>query len=678
VTRGTRLAETSHMPRFLPFVLMPLVCVLGVARADAQTPDLRDMTLEDLLKIEVTSASRQDERAEDVAAAVYVISRDEIRRSGLTTLPDLLRLAPGVQVAQINSNKWAVSVRGFNSLYANKLLVMIDGRSIYNPAYSSVLWDTEDLLIEDIDRIEVIRGPGGAMWGANAVNGVINIITRPSTVTQGGFAQAGAGNVDRASGSARYGGTVGSLTYRAFVQAASHGDSTTPGGSPITSDRWRTVTSGFRADWSRGRDALMLQGATTGGRQRPLWYSLDPVMLASGQLGLDAVSQTGNANAVVRWTRTQGNGAFQIQGYFDHSHRDEIIGAYRRQTADVDAQYHRTIAKRHTVVAGGGYRYIVEEVDGRSGYIFAPGVARPVITNVFAQDAVSLAGGRVELIGGAKYERNTFAGSGFQPTFRAMWKPTSHQRVWSAVSRAIRIPSMVDRGIHVEYPPIVQPNGVVLFGGLTGNPEFSSEHLVNTEVGYRVSVGARATIDLVSFVGRYDDLQTFEPLDPVLVPTPGGPPQLRVLTRNENRMTADTRGVELSGRLQVTSHWQVDGAFSSFHFTPHGKGSRDPRTMTYDGRAPRFQWRVHSSFPLGPRAHGDVHLFHVGGLDEVHVPAYMRLDLRAEWPLTTQLSTIVSGQNLLQDSHPEFAGHESNTQSMLVRRGGSVKLAWRF
>lgn len=666
------------MPRFSPFALMLLVCSLGVVPAEAQTPDLRDMTLEDLLKIEVTSASRQDERAEDVAAAVYVIGREEIRRSGLTTLPALLRLAPGVQVAQVTSNKWAVSVRGFNSLYANKLLVMIDGRSIYNPAYSSVLWDTEDLLIEDIERIEVIRGPGGAMWGANAMNGVINIITRPATATQGGFAQAGAGNVDRASGSARYGGAVGSLTYRVFVQASSHGDSATPEGLPVTSDRWRTVTSGVRSDWSRGRDAVMLQASTTHGRQRPLWYSLDPAMLAAGQLGLDAVSQTSNAHAVVRWTRTQGSGAFQIQGYFDHSDRDEIIGAYRRQSADVDGQYHRTIARRHTVVAGGGYRHIVEEVEGRSGYIFAPGVARPVITNIFGQDAVSLAGGRAELIGGAKYERNTFAGSGFQPTFRAMWKPTSHQRVWSAVSRAIRIPSMVDRGIHVEYPPIVQPNGIVLFGGLTGNPEFSSEHLLNTEVGYRASIGARSTIDVVGFAGRYHDLQTFEPLDPVFVPTPDGAPQLRVLTRNENRMTADTRGVEVSGRLQVTRHWQVDGTFSSFHLTPHGNNSLDPRTITYDGRAPRFQWRMHSAFPLGARAHGDVHVFRVGALEEVHIAAYTRLDLRAEWPLTTQLSAVVSGQNLLQNTHLEFAGHESNTQSMLVRRSGSVTLAWRF
>jgi iron complex outermembrane receptor protein len=669
------------MARHLLVSALTLYAVACATPAFAQTgaPDLGTATLEELLNIRVTSASRQDERAEDVPAAVYVISRDEIRRSGMTSLPDLLRLAPGVQVAQINSNKWAVSVRGFNSLYANKLLVMVDGRSIYNPAFSSVLWDTEDLMIEDIDRIEVVRGPGGAMWGANAVNGVINIITRSATATQGGLVQVGTGTVDVASGSARYGGTVGGMSYRVFAQASNHGDTIAAAGAPASSDKWTSVTSGFRADWSQGRDALMVQGGSTHGRQRPLWLTLDPVMLATGQLGLDAISTTSGTNAVVRWTRTSATGAsLQVQGYYDQSERNESIGVYRRRTADVDAQYNVKFASRHSIVAGGGYRYIVEEVDGRSGYQFTPGDARPVITNLFAQDSIALAGNRVELIAGAKYEHNTFAGSGFQPTLRAMWKPTSHQRLWMATSRAIRVPSLVDRGLHVEYPPIVQAGGVLLFGGLTENPEFGSEHLVNTEVGYRVSLGARATIDAVGFVGRYDDLSTHEPLDPVFVRMPAGPPQIRVLVRNENRMSADTSGVEISGRLQLAQRWQVDGTFSSFRLTPHSNGSQDPEVLTYDGRAPRYQWRAHSAFPITSRAQGDVHVFRVGALEALGTAAYTRLDARAEWPLTARLSAIVSGQNLLTDRHAEFPGHVSNMQSMLVPRSGSAKLAWRF
>jgi len=341
---------------------MVVVCTLrGAAHVDAQTPDLRLATLEELMKIEVTSASRREQPAEDVPAAVYVIGHDEIRRSGLTSIPELLRLAPGVHVAQINANKWAVSVRGFNGLYSNKLLVLVDGRSIYNPAFATVLWDTEDFLLEDIDRIEVIRGPGGAMWGADAVNGIINIITKSSSSTPGGFVQIGGGTLDAASAAVRYAGTFGGLHYRAFAQGSRHGDGIPQAGAVPASDRWHSVTSGIRADWSQGPNALMLQSSSTHGQQRPLWFNLDPAGIAAGQLGTSDISTTHVAHVLGRWTHTRPSGeSLQVQAYYDQGHREETIGVYQRSSWDIDAQYHVTVGARHDLVAGGGYRLIEE------------------------------------------------------------------------------------------------------------------------------------------------------------------------------------------------------------------------------------------------------------------------------------------------------------------------------
>ena len=310
-----------------------VVALLGVDvyAADGQSgpTDLRLATLEELMSIEITSASRREQRVEDVPAAVYVISRDEIRRSGMTSIPELLRLAPGVQVARINSNKWAVSVRGFNSLYSNKLLVMVDGRSIYNPAFSTVLWDTEDLVIEDIERIEVIRGPGGAMWGANAVNGVINIITRPSSDTTGGLARV-SGNTFETGAALRYGGQFGKSSYRLFAQGSSLGDSLSAPGISANDDS-RSFTTGFRTDWTRGRDSLTFQGSATSGRQQPLWLDVTSATVESGPVVSTHTSTTELANVLGRWTRTSSNGAsFQLQTYFDSAHREEAIGSYTR------------------------------------------------------------------------------------------------------------------------------------------------------------------------------------------------------------------------------------------------------------------------------------------------------------------------------------------------------------
>jgi iron complex outermembrane receptor protein len=382
-----------------------------------------------------------------------------------------------------------------------------------------------------------------------------------------------------------------------------------------------------------------------------------------------------------RWTHTRATGAsLQVQAYYDASHRDETIGIYDRSTWDIDAQYHVTLGARHNLVTGGGYRSIDEVMEGRGGYSFTPNRVTSNIVNAFAQDTIALAGSRVEVTLGAKYENNTFAGSGFQPTTRALWKVTPQQRLWASAARAIRIPSLIDRGLHVEYPPTMLPGGIPMTVGALGNPEFGSEQLFNAEIGYRLNLGSMVSIDAVGFRGRYDDLQTYEPLEPVLVPprTPLTPPELKVLTQVQNVLSADTAGVELTARAQLTRTWEIDGAFSTFHLTPQANGSRDQNALAADGNVPAIQWRAHSSFPLGLRGQGDLHLFRVGHIASLGVPAYTRLDARVEWPLTSQLSVSVIGQNLTNHAHAEFSGHGTNLQSTLVPRSASVKLAWRF
>jgi iron complex outermembrane receptor protein len=647
------------------------------AHAQTQPSDLALATIEDLMNIEMTSAARKEQRVDVVPAAVYVITQDDIRRSGMTSIPDLLRLVPGVQVAQINANKWAISVRGFNSLYSTKLLVLIDGRSIYNPLFATVLWDTEDLLLEDVDRIEMIRGPGAAVWGANAVNGVINILTKGSADTQGLFARAGQGAPNATDLAIRFGGQAAGGAYRVYSQASSHAGTQLPGGAPAD-DAWRTLTAGFRGDWASGPNAFLLQGNATAGQQRPLWFNLDAATAVTGAPAPHPVSDTQVANVLGRWERTRANGAvFQLQSFADFAHRREAIGEYHRRTIDLDAEYHAQAGARHDLVAGGGYRAIDEEMAGDGGYNFTPDHARTTLVNAFAQDEIALANDRVHVTLGTKFEHETFAGSGFQPTARVLWTLAPQQHLWAAVSRALRTPSLIDRGLSVQFPPVPQADGLPIVYGAHGNPAVTSERLLSVEGGYRVGVAAVASIDVTGFVGRYDGLMTYEPLPPSLAVSA----RLQVVradTQFQNALRARTSGAELAGRVKLTSAWQVDGGLSVFHLTPDASGSLRPDAAEYDGHAPRYQWRAHSAFSLGRRAQADLQLFHVGPIEQLGTPGYFRADARLEWKLSARLTAIAAGQNLLAPAHREFDGDDTNILATLAPRSAGLRLTWHF
>jgi iron complex outermembrane receptor protein len=659
--------------RIVGFVALASMANQLPALAQKPERDLTQVSLEDLMNIEITSASRKEQRATDVAAAVFVITSEDIRHSGMTTIPDLLRLVPGVDVAQVNSNKWAVSIRGFNALYANKLLVLVDGRSIYSPIFSGVIWDTEDMMLDDVDRIEVIRGPGAAIWGANAVNGVINIVTKAAADTQGGLVRVDGGRAG-GQGAARYGGTFAAGSYRLYSQWSGRSESVIADGAPA-GDPSRYVTTGFRADWTARPGAFMLEGDFTAGKVHALWPNLDPQTAARQPVSADA-SDTRGGHLLGRWTRAGANGSsLQIQSFVDVEDRREPLADYFRRSYDVDAQYHIALGTRHDLVSGAGYRYARERLIGHVGISMTPPETDSSLLTAFVQDEIALFGKRMAVTLGSQAQYDSLAGAGIQPTARVMWKGLPHQRLWAATSRALRTPSFSERGIRLEYPPVPTEAGLPLIVTAIGNPATQTETLVDAETGYRLEIGGAASVDVTGFVGRYDHLATQETSAPLVQFAPS--PRLAVTAQTGNQLAASTRGLEVAGHWAPAAAWRFDGSYTAFHLTPRlAAASQDPTAAVSDASAPRAQWRLASVFSPVARATVNVAIFHVGPLEQLQVEAYTRADMTAEWRFNSRLSLSAIGQNLLNAAHVEFAGTAGLVQTTQVPRSLSLRMRW--
>jgi iron complex outermembrane receptor protein len=657
------------------FVASALTVAAAPALAQRQVRDLRDVPIEDLLNIEITSASRKEQRAADVAAAVFVITHEDIRRSGMTTLPDVLRLAPGVDVAQINSNKWAVSVRGFNALYANKLLVLVDGRSLYNKIFSGILWDTEDLLLDDIDRIEVIRGPGAAMWGANAVNAVINIVTKKTAYTQGGLVRVEAGRAGN-QGAVRFGGTSGAASYRVYSQWTGRDQSLITAGTRAD-DASHSVTSGFRADWADRPDAFTLEGSFTAGQARALWPNLNPQTTVREPIA-NVPSDTEGGHVRGRWTRTRAGGAsLQVQSSVEIGGRQEPVGDYHRRSFDVDTQYHTLLGAHQDVVAGTSYRFTDEEFKGTIGLSLTPPDDHSYLWTAFVQDEVGLLNNRLAVTLGSQVQYDSLTGVGVQPTARVIWKGLPRQRLWAALSRALRTPALDELGIRVDYPPAAGPGGLPLLVRAMGSPSVVTETLVEAEAGYRLEIGKTASVDITGYVGRYEHLLTSEVGAPVLQFVPS--PQIVVTSHNSNQLDATTRGVEIAGQWTPVPAWRLDGSYTAFHLTPElAATSLDPLAGAADGTAPNTQWQLRTTFSPHNRLTVGGAIFHVGPLVQLQVGAYTRADLNAEWSFSRRLSLMAIGQNLFDAAHPEFAGLTSLLLPTQVGRSASLRLRWAF
>jgi iron complex outermembrane recepter protein len=669
------MRTVNQMTRLLITAFVVTHAGSAAAQSPASGRDLTTATIEDLMNITITSASRKEQRMGDVPASVYVITRDDIRRSGMTTVPELLRLVAGVQVAQINANKWAIAVRGFNNLFGDKLLVLVDGRTVYDRLNSGMFWESLDIPLDQIERIEVTRGPGGATWGANAVNGVISIVTRHAADTTGAAVTVGAGTFDGAHVSARYGAARGTLAYRLSSQFVGHRESRLDAREPAD-DAWQSQAHRARLDWTGTADTVMVTGGATLAALHGLFHA--PTGPVPGTKPVfDERQYTQEYDALGRWSRRLEKGSsLEVQSFIDFRHNDDSVNP-RQTQVDVDAQYHTSMS-RHDLVMGGGYRFLQERVDGGISFSISPGSVTERILNVFVQDDVAF-GPRLHVMLGAKVERNGDLGTSVQPTARVMWAvvPRRHQ-VWAAASRAVRRPSLGDLSGRFNYASFIGAGGLPVVIGAVGNRDFRPEEVVDIEAGYRFEAGSVASLDITAFHGQYTNLKTNEPLAPYVELTPA-PRHLFIPVQFGNLLKATTSGAEISAHLTPVGWWRLDIGYSAFHLAPHvSPASRDVAAASFDGNAPRAQWQARSAFSLPAGVQIDAMLFHAGGLKVLGVGAYTRADVRLEAPVSSRFTVSVVGQNLFSPEHAEFAGVGAVVTPTRIPRSACVQLAWRY
>ncbi|WP_313952132.1 TonB-dependent receptor [Accumulibacter sp.] len=673
------------------FSLAFAVGLMGSVSAESLPPEPLDISLEDLLRVEVTSASRKSERLHDVAAAVYVISREDIERSGATSIPEALRMAPGVDVARLANNRWAVSVRGFNNRFGNKLLVLMDGRSIYSPLFSGVVWENEDTLLEDIDRIEVIRGPGAAMWGANAVNGVINIITRRSRDTQGNLLVAGAGSEERAFTSFRHGGQAGDGHYRVWGKAFDRDEAVT-GDGRSGNDYWRAGRVGFRGDWSvASGQRVMLSGQAYSNDTGDRWQV--PDITAAKGVRLTDMKQTGKGAHLLgrsEWTLNDGSEA-ALQAYVDYSQL-EVPGAFKeeRTTIDMDFQHRLLLGERHDVLWGLGYRYSGDRIDSAGIISFQPDSRSFNLASAFVHDDITLLPNTLRMILGVRFETNNFTGYQPLPNARLMWTPSETQSVWGSVARAVRTPSRgeLDAAIDLSVLPPGAPGNPSPFPILTrnvrGNDSLENETVLAYELGYRQRLASNLSLDVAAFYNQYSDLRSamlaarsFEFAPP--------PPHIVQTTTPDNSIEAHTHGVEIAVDWSPLSWWRIQPIYSYLSLTSSST-SGDPVSVAnaqiFNSSDPQHQWSLRSSMSLTDRQQFDLWLRYVSKLgdrnSQFSIPAYTTLDLRYAWRPTRDLELSLVGQNLLDSQHPEFVPSLLPGESLEIQRGVYVKAKWQF
>ena len=620
-------------------------CVTALAAADARAASnplarsplaassLADLSLEQLGNIVVMSVSRREESLAQAPASIYVISAEDIRRAGVTSLPEALRLAPNLLVARADANQYAISARGFNNVLANKLLVMIDGRTVYTPLFSGVFWEAQDVMLEDVERIEVVSGPGATLWGANAVNGVINVITRRAAETQGLLVSAGGGNLEYGA-SARFGGTLpGGGHYRVWGKAFHRENSEFGDGTPIRdgSDRGQI---GFRADWAAGRDAFTVRGDAYLGDidQVPSERTVD------------------GANLLARWTRTFADGSTaRVQAYWDRTHREHPASFEERlDTFDLEAQYGLR-SGAHELLVGGGFRYARDRVTNTAQQAFMPPDKSLRWANAFVQDRIELHP-TVDLTLGVKVEDNVYSGAELLPSARIAWRPVSSHLLWTAASRAVRAPSRIDRELNIPgAPPFV----------LAGNDSFDAEVANVFEVGWRSQPMPALSYSLTVFHHDYTRLRSLRPMA-------GG-------TVFANGIEGTMTGVEGWGVWRVLPSWRLSAGVVALRDRLKVEPGLADAGIPQLGNDPSVQWQARSTLDLGDRQEIDVAVRHVAALPNPVVPAYTAVDARWAWRATRELEVSLTGQNLFDPRHPEWGPSINRAE---VERSFFLRVQW--
>lgn len=623
----------------------------GVAHAEQgalTTQTLKQMSFEDLMNLEVTSVSRQAEKLSEAASAVQVITGEDIRRSGARSVPEALRLAPNLQVAQVNASQWAISARGFNNVLANKLLVLIDGRTVYTPFYAGVFWDVQDVLLEDVARIEVVSGPGSTLWGANAVNGVINIITRSAAETQGAFVEGGGGTELESFAGLRYGGRSGSgLAWRVYGKSTHRGDTELNAGGADANDAWHLNQGGARLDWGAGTaDSRTVQTDAYSGSTNPD--------------GNSEVDMNGG-NVLGRWQRKFSTSSeLQVQVYYDRATRDFGNGfAENLSTWDFDAQHRLRPAPRHELIWGLGARLMRHEVDNLPLFGFDPEDKTLHLYSAFIQDEIALSENVLHLVVGGKFEHNDYTGPEWQPTIRLAWTPAPQHTLWAALSRAVRTPSRLDREFTISLLP-----GLPL---LTGSADFVSEEVIAAELGWRMQAADRLSLSLATFYNDYDKIRSAEPgTGPLGLPITLG-----------NGVRGDTYGLELAAVVHMADWWRLRGGYT--HLEKHlevAPGSTDLNGATAESDDPENQFLVQSSMDLPAGFQLDATVRYVDQLPQPQVPSYVAVDVRLAWRSRSNIEIALIGQNLLDRRHLEFL--PASPSPRRIERGMFGRVAWQF
>ena len=636
-------------------IVIATLCVVAPWQADAQVApahqvgyqakDLKKLSIEELTQLDVTSASRRIEPLQQATAAIVVLQQEDLRRAGITSLPEAMRLATGVFAARIFGAGWGITARGFAISTANKMLVMIDGRTVYSPVFAGVFWEAQDLMLADIERIEVIRGPGGSLWGANAVNGIISVITKRAADTQGTLVQTGVGTDNRALAAIRHGGQWGGLDYRVYGQFRADDD--------------RELVSGgsARDDLQFGQAGFRLEPA---GTATTTWLLQGDLYSVRSGLADRSDTRMGGGNVLTRLSHQfSPESALQIQAYYDYTRR-RVPLQYRalRHTFDVDVQQ-RMQRGRHTIVFGGGARASNgDDLGDGPGFFFDPRTRVSTLFSAFAQDEVALGRNRLFLTGGAKVERNDFSGVELQPTARIRWSPDNVHTAWGAVSRAVRMPTRFDTDLRIR----LGNTGRLL---ITGSDAFESENVVAYEAGYRTRPSSWMSIDVAAFANRYTDLRSQE-----LPVVPGEPVVLG------NTLTARTSGVETSAAVQVGPRLLLRGSYS-YLWKRFGRApaSRDVTGGASEANDPSHIGQLRASLDLPRQLELDATLWFASALPAPAVPGYAEMNLRLGWRPRPAFDLSIIGQHLLHDRHQEFA---AGTPREYVARGIHVLATWAF
>lgn len=646
----------------------------------AQTPDLTQKSLEDLMNIEVTSVSKKEQKTSQAAAAVFVISREDIRRSGALNIPDLLRMVPGLDVAQIDAGKWAISARGFNGQYSDKLLVLIDGRTVYTPIFAGVFWDSQNVPLASIERIEIIRGPGAAVWGSNAMNGVINIITQSSADTQGGYVTGGAGNASTGPEAVVYGGKARGLgAYRIFAEGFQANSLPTFAGLDGKDD-WRLIHGGFRTDSTlSAKDLLTTEGEAYQGNAGE--FATVPVTLSPPATETIALRDRYSGwNLVTRWNRTiSPRSDTSLQIYFDRTNRGDTTYNLGLITFDIDFQHHALLGTRQDIVWGLGYRVSSDHTDPTLRILFTPANRVYQLFSVFAQDEIAILPNRLQLSVGARVEHNIYTGFDFQPSGTMAWTPDSKNMVWGAISGAERTPSRGDIDFRINYAAVPGPGNLPTLISLIGNPRFKNERVTSYQAGYRNTLTSRFTVDSTIFYNRYRDVESVEPGVPGMETSPA-PAHLLVPSYFGNGLYGETHGVEVFANWKVANAWTLSPGYAFLATHMHTQaGSQDFTDAAGDeGSNPDHQAQLRSSVSLPWNLQWNASAYFVNRLPSAGVPSYTRFDTGLIWHAGERVSLSVVGQNLLKNLHPEYAGASVSVQSGLMRRDAYAKLAWSF